>query len=320
MTEHLREEEKRASLVPNKLVFRRYKFCLRTETGQQKSKPTMAANSENRSSETFRLFSSFGGNFNFGFGFYDSPAVPPPPPCVEVLPTEGFEDKLRILLTILRVCTEIGIVFCEIHCGACELGRTYFAQGGLKLWEGSLDLVKALRSEVGNGHLSFTRKRVLELGCGHGLPAIFACREGAAAVHFQDFNAEVLKCLTIPNVNANIEKVSQLLKANATDCESGTEVRFFAGDWSEIDKLLSYARDTNKETDCSSGNGLDHGCTPISCSCGFLPMKSLPSISESQGRLIITPVPKTHLVLKVEMRELPVDRLKRLPCILMLGR
>lgn len=36
--------------------------------------------------------------------------------------------------------------------------------GGLKLWEGSLDLVKALSSEVQNGHLSFTGKRVLEVG------------------------------------------------------------------------------------------------------------------------------------------------------------
>lgn len=35
--------------------------------------------------------------------------------------------------------------------------------GGLKLWEGSLDLVKALRSEVQNGHLSFAGKRVLEV-------------------------------------------------------------------------------------------------------------------------------------------------------------
>lgn len=36
--------------------------------------------------------------------------------------------------------------------------------GGLKLWEGSLDLVKALSSEVQNGQLSFTGKRVLEVG------------------------------------------------------------------------------------------------------------------------------------------------------------
>lgn len=40
----------------------------------------------------------------------------------------------------------------------------FWGLGGLKLWEGSLDLVKALRSEVENGHLAFTGKRVLEVG------------------------------------------------------------------------------------------------------------------------------------------------------------
>lgn len=36
--------------------------------------------------------------------------------------------------------------------------------GGLKLWEGSLDLVKALQAEVQNELLSFKGKRVLEVG------------------------------------------------------------------------------------------------------------------------------------------------------------
>ncbi|GFY93015.1 putative methyltransferase family protein [Actinidia rufa] len=31
---------------------------------------------------------------------------------------------------------------------------------------------------------------VLTLGCGHGLPGIFTGFEGAAVIHFQDFNAE----------------------------------------------------------------------------------------------------------------------------------
>lgn len=35
--------------------------------------------------------------------------------------------------------------------------------GGLKLWEGSLDLLKVLHSEVQKGQLSFTGKRVLEV-------------------------------------------------------------------------------------------------------------------------------------------------------------
>lgn len=35
--------------------------------------------------------------------------------------------------------------------------------GGLKLWEGSLDLIKALNSDIRSGHISFSKKRVLEV-------------------------------------------------------------------------------------------------------------------------------------------------------------
>lgn len=37
--------------------------------------------------------------------------------------------------------------------------------GGLKLWEGSLDLVKKLHSEIEEGVLMLSGKRVLEVGC-----------------------------------------------------------------------------------------------------------------------------------------------------------
>lgn len=75
----------------------------------------------------------------------------------------------------------------------------------------------------------------MELGCGHGLPGIFACLKGARAVHFQDFNAEVLQCLTIPNVNANIQQ-----NLSATDDNNNTEVRFFASDWNEAHLVLPH--------------------------------------------------------------------------------
>ncbi|KAB1213561.1 hypothetical protein CJ030_MR5G010492 [Morella rubra] len=124
-------------------------------------------------------------------------------------------------------------------------------EGGLKLWEGSLDLVKALQSEVKNGNLTFCEKRVLELGCGHGLPGIFACLQGAAAVHFQDFNAEVIRCLTIPNVNANLSEKEPSI-ANVTG--SSGEVRFYAGDWSEIHELLPHVKGNKKDQSHSSGH------------------------------------------------------------------
>lgn len=66
--------------------------------------------------------------------------------------------------------------------------------------------------------------------------------QGAAVIHFQDFNAEVLQCLTIPNVKANLAKDEMEMKTSA-------EIRFFAGDWSEIHKLLLH----NGDSDCQQG-------------------------------------------------------------------
>ncbi|KAG4387594.1 hypothetical protein GLYMA_11G254400v4 [Glycine max] len=41
---------------------------------------------------------------------------------------------------------------------------------------------------------------LLKVGSGHGLPGIFALLEGAAAVHFQDFNAEKFAFLLVTGV------------------------------------------------------------------------------------------------------------------------
>lgn len=66
-------------------------------------------------------------------------------------------------------------------------------------------------------------------------------------MHFQDFNAEVLRCLTIPNVNANL-----LEKAKP---ETVSEVRFFAGDWGAIHQLLPHARESEINLTSSSEHG-----------------------------------------------------------------
>jgi len=39
-----------------------------------------------------------------------------------------------------------------------------FGLGGLKLWEGSNDLIKALRSDIKSELISFGGKRILEVG------------------------------------------------------------------------------------------------------------------------------------------------------------
>ena len=50
-------------------------------------------------------------------------------------------------------------------------------EGGLKVWEGSIDLVHHIASQQS----MFKDKRVLELGCGQGLPGIAALVYGGAA-------------------------------------------------------------------------------------------------------------------------------------------
>ncbi|KAF7061454.1 hypothetical protein CFC21_068148 [Triticum aestivum] len=178
-------------------------------------------------------FSNPSASFGFGFGAAPGPPPPPPPPAVEVLLSEEspvaagnlepvvVDDSLSIYKGRVNTSDVLGVKNSDLVPGKYE--------GGLKLWEGSLDLVKTLNSDIKDDRLLMEGKHVLELGCGHGLPGIFAGLKGAALVHFQDFNAEVLRCLTIPNVKANLFKESS---------ETSRSVGFYAGDWSEIDKLL----------------------------------------------------------------------------------
>jgi len=176
--------------------------------------------------------------------------LPPPPPSVEVLPSKDAQsDKyvaepvnLRGGLTLLksRVNTMdiFGVPYLDLVPGKYE--------GGLKLWESSLDLVNTLKREIQDGQLSFRGKRVLELGCGNGLPGIFACLKGASTVHFQDFNAEVLRCLTIPNVYVNLQNARERLGRHCDGPVTPTrtttlspDVHFYAGDWGDLHTLLS---------------------------------------------------------------------------------
>ncbi|KAE8688422.1 hypothetical protein F3Y22_tig00110987pilonHSYRG00366 [Hibiscus syriacus] len=202
----------------------------------------------------FQLFSSADVKPSLGLGFLEStePPLPPPPPSTEVISSEISSSVKYTVepvnlggLTLLkgRVSTNevLGLPNSDLVPGIYE--------GGLKLWEGSLDLVKALQSEIQNDHLSLKGKRVLELGCGHGLPGIFAFLEGAAEVHFQDFNAEVLQCLTIPNVNANLLEKSQP--------DTASKARFFAGDWSEIHQLLPHANESEIDSEHGQATGYD---------------------------------------------------------------
>lgn len=91
-------------------------------------------------------------------------------------------------------------------------------EGGLKIWEGSCDLLDYLYTSK----MDLNGVHVLELGCGAGLPGIAALLHGASCVTFQDYNAEVVNLFTIPNVLANI--TTQPMQS----------VKFFAGDWCDL--------------------------------------------------------------------------------------
>ncbi|XP_030831802.1 histidine protein methyltransferase 1 homolog [Strongylocentrotus purpuratus] len=96
-------------------------------------------------------------------------------------------------------------------------------EGGLKVWECSLDLVQYLQDL---DPISFSGQTILELGCGAGLPGIYTLMKGAT-VHFQDYNEEVLELLTIPNVQLNT--IPEVYKEKC---------HFLAGDWSLVQDLL----------------------------------------------------------------------------------
>ena len=66
-------------------------------------------------------------------------------------------------------------------------------EGGLKVWECTLDMLQFISDK---GADLVAGKRVLELGCGQGLPGIMCAKLGAASVLLQDYNDEVIKGVT----------------------------------------------------------------------------------------------------------------------------
>jgi predicted nicotinamide N-methyase len=100
-------------------------------------------------------------------------------------------------------------------------------EGGMKLWECATDLVSYLNRTFKEKNL-LKDKHVLELGCGAGLPGLYCLLRGSN-VDFQDFNAEVIDHITIPNV---------LLNAPNVDDDAAAESRFLSGDWLPVETML----------------------------------------------------------------------------------
>ena len=103
--------------------------------------------------------------------------------------------------------------------------------GGYKVWECSFDLIEyvlASSSKIKEDMVSLSRgMRILELGCGHGLPGI------ASFVHLQaesllltDLNDGVLEDVTWPNVLLNCSNEQQ------------QSVKCISGDWMKLPDTL----------------------------------------------------------------------------------
>mmetsp|Transcript_1195 Transcript_1195/g.2883 ORF Transcript_1195/g.2883 Transcript_1195/m.2883 type:complete len:298 (+) Transcript_1195:109-1002(+) len=94
-------------------------------------------------------------------------------------------------------------------------------EGGLKLWECTLDLLRFL--DANSTTFCQLGTQVLDLGCGQGLLGCWALQKGCQ-VDFQDLNREVLVKQTLPNAVRNTGLSAQELYGSG-------RAKLFAGDW-----------------------------------------------------------------------------------------
>ena len=114
-------------------------------------------------------------------------------------------------------------------------------EGGAKLWEGAVDLTRFLLEDAETcGFLRLKNARVLELGCGHGLPGLACAMRGAKEVVFADYNPDVLRALTVPNARANGFATGRDTKTETENGDASSDAsfrasfRFLGGDWGSL--------------------------------------------------------------------------------------
>ena len=95
-------------------------------------------------------------------------------------------------------------------------------EGGFKLWECTIDLLAYLEK-----HPELVQdKKVVEMGCGHGLVGILCKKMGSKSVCLQDYNKEVIEQLTVNSILVNG------LEPHDFECISG--------DWSQLKSNIKY--------------------------------------------------------------------------------
>ncbi|KAI8927582.1 hypothetical protein BC831DRAFT_451970 [Entophlyctis helioformis] len=117
-------------------------------------------------------------------------------------------------------------------------------EGGLKTWECSIDLVQYLEQAFGARRMDGLR--VMELGCGSGLPGLY-CLGLGAHVDFQDYNEPVLRMVTIPNVLLNTTSRPDAASVGSDGLfeaevvlrpEGLARSQFYTGDWTSLQSML----------------------------------------------------------------------------------
>ena len=186
---------------------------------------------------------------SFSFGFFDAEAEatvedPASPLSTGVLPAQVVPApsswQQQGFAVVLELETEAGsVVLKRTTREPSTLPEGYLAthdvvprkyEGGFKIWECSLDLVKVLCDSrlLRLFAVSSPPTTVLELGCGQGFPgiAVLKCLPQPCRVVFSDLNAEVLQETTWPNILLNCP-------------ERAGDVTCVAGDWSALPESAS---------------------------------------------------------------------------------
>ncbi|GJM99233.1 hypothetical protein PR202_ga16316 [Eleusine coracana subsp. coracana] len=156
-----------------------------------------------------------------------------PSPAVEIVPSKNVHpykyageniemQGMNIFKGKISIVDMVGLSKSDI--------TTSKSDGSSKCWESSIDLVNVLKDEIRDGLLTFRSKQVLELGCGYGLPGLFACLKA------QDRQSH--------HQGSPLTPSRQLPQ----------DIHFYAGDWEELHTVLSVIQED--EMDASSSVGL----------------------------------------------------------------